>query len=330
MVRALAASRRQARERALSLLYEAETKGVTPAEVVADLPVEPAPFASELVLGFGEHQAEVDGWIVRFARDWALERMPALDRALLRLGVYELAYRPDVPTGAVISEAVELAQRYSTDDSSRFVNGVLAAIANEVRPGSKAAPVVIGPAPELPEPVPFDEEPDAVVTDRLDGGWREGIVRGCARRPVNGVLARVVLALLIVVLSVAAWSRLLGIGGDDRGGGGSAAADHPDGQAPDGAVVTEADNNGEVTVPLNQPFVVNLKGSPAPRGACPHAEAESLALVTSSEELDGSVTATFVPQEVAPAWWCGPSAAARPPRPSPSPFGSWGKVRSAR
>lgn len=165
MARALAASRRQARERALSLLYEAETKGVTPAEVVADLPVAPAPFASQLVLGVGEHRAEVDGWIVRFARDWALERMPALDRALLRMGVYELAHRPDVPTGAVISEAVELAQRYSTDDSSRFVNGVLAAIAAELRPGSKgeAAAVAVPAPPEPPEPagpVPLDEEPD--------------------------------------------------------------------------------------------------------------------------------------------------------------------------
>ncbi len=164
MVRALAVSRRQARERALSLLYEAETKGVPPAEVIADLPMAPAPFASELALGVGEHQAEVDGWIVRFARDWALERMPALDRALLRIGVYELVHRPDVPTGAVISEAVELAQRYSTDDSSRFVNGVLAAIAGAVRPSSKAeadaAARAVPPAPDLPEPVPFDEEPD--------------------------------------------------------------------------------------------------------------------------------------------------------------------------
>jgi transcription antitermination protein NusB len=139
MVRALAASRRQARERALSLLYEAETKDVTPSAVLAELPVEPALFASELVRGVGDHREEVDGWIVRFARDWALERMPALDRALLRLGVYELVHRPDVPTAAVISEAVELAQRYSTDDSSRFVNGVLAAIAAEVRPPPAAS-----------------------------------------------------------------------------------------------------------------------------------------------------------------------------------------------
>ncbi len=59
--------------------------------------------------------------------------MPALDRALLRMGIFELLHRPDVPTGAVISEAVELAQRFSTDESSRFVNGMLARIAESVR-----------------------------------------------------------------------------------------------------------------------------------------------------------------------------------------------------
>ncbi|HEX2042681.1 MAG TPA: transcription antitermination factor NusB, partial [Acidimicrobiales bacterium] len=67
-------------------------------------------------------------------RDWAVERMPAIDRALLRMGVFELLHRPDVPTGVVLSEAVELAARYSTEDSGRFVNGVLARIAEEVRP----------------------------------------------------------------------------------------------------------------------------------------------------------------------------------------------------
>src|SRR3712207_5569659 len=117
-------SRRQARERALSLLYEAETKDVSPADVLAELPLEPAPFAADLVNGVGEHGEVVDGYIRRFAKGWALERMPALDRALLRIGVYELLHRPDVPTGAVLSEAVELASRYSTDESGRFVNGV--------------------------------------------------------------------------------------------------------------------------------------------------------------------------------------------------------------
>ena len=89
----------------------------------------------------GDHQAEVDDYIRRFARDWSLERMPTVDRTLLRMGVYELLYRPDVPTGAVISEAVELAQRYSTDESGRFVNGMLGRIAEEVR-GAEARLVI--------------------------------------------------------------------------------------------------------------------------------------------------------------------------------------------
>ena len=116
------------------MLYEAESKGVDPADVLASLPIEPAPFAADLVSGVGEHQDEVDGYIRRFARGWALERMPAVDRALVRIGVYELLHRPDVPTGAVLSEAVELASRYSTEESGRFVNGLLAQIAREVRP----------------------------------------------------------------------------------------------------------------------------------------------------------------------------------------------------
>ena len=129
-----APSRRQARERALSLLYESDMKGVAPADVLAALPVEPAPFASDVVAGVGQHADEVDGYIRRFARGWALERMPALDRALLRMAVYELVHRADVPTGVVLSEAVDLATRYSTEESGRFVNGVLAQIAKEVRP----------------------------------------------------------------------------------------------------------------------------------------------------------------------------------------------------
>ncbi len=127
-------SRREARERALSLLYEAEAKTETPAEVVASLPLEPDPFAGDLVLGVGVHQEELDALIRRFSRGWALERMPVIDRALLRIGIYELAHRPDVPIGATISEAVELAKRYSTDDSGKFVNGMLSRIAEELRP----------------------------------------------------------------------------------------------------------------------------------------------------------------------------------------------------
>lgn len=128
-------SRRESRERALSLLYEAEVKEMTPAALVEDQPVRPEAFVLDLVVGVGSHQERIDGLISRFAIDWTLERMPAIDRNLLRLAVYELLERPDVPLGAVISEAVELAKRYSTDESGRFVNGVLSSVAAEVRPG---------------------------------------------------------------------------------------------------------------------------------------------------------------------------------------------------
>ncbi|HWW54412.1 MAG TPA: transcription antitermination factor NusB [Acidimicrobiales bacterium] len=126
-------SRREARERALSLLYEADAKGIAPDAVLADLPVAPDGFAANLVTGVGHEQVRIDELISRFAVDWAIERMPVVDRTLLRIGVYELLEHDDVPTGAVISEAVELAKAYSTDESGRFVNGVLGAIANEVR-----------------------------------------------------------------------------------------------------------------------------------------------------------------------------------------------------
>jgi transcription antitermination protein NusB len=127
-------SRREARERAFSLLYEAESKSLEPSAVLAELPLEPDAFTVELVEGVEVHRSQLDETIRRFARDWKLERMPALDRALLRLGVFELLHRPDVPTGAVISEAVELAKRFSTEESGRFVNGMLAAVAADARP----------------------------------------------------------------------------------------------------------------------------------------------------------------------------------------------------
>jgi len=126
-------SRREARERALALLYEADAKATAPADVLAALPLPAEPFAADLVTGVGEHQREIDELLGSYARGWSLERMPAVDRAVLRLATFELLHRPDVPTGAVISEAVELAQQYSTDESGRFVNGMLGAIAADVR-----------------------------------------------------------------------------------------------------------------------------------------------------------------------------------------------------
>jgi N utilization substance protein B len=156
--------RRQARERALSLLYEAESKDLSPAAVLDALPVEPDQFAADLVRGVGERLDEVDRWISDYARDWTIDRMPALDRALLRMGIYELLHRPDVPTGAIISEAVELAQRFSTDESSRFVNGMLARIAESIRSHGEAVDAeAVGADPAEDDEAP----PGEVVEERL-------------------------------------------------------------------------------------------------------------------------------------------------------------------
>ncbi|HVT78919.1 MAG TPA: transcription antitermination factor NusB [Acidimicrobiales bacterium] len=123
-----------ARERALELLYEADAKSAPVDDVLAALPVAPDPYAVDIVTGVSEHRAEIDAVIKRLAPDWPVERMPAVDRAVLRVGVYELTQRPDVPTAVVLDEAVALAKRYSTEESGRFVNGVLAAAARELRP----------------------------------------------------------------------------------------------------------------------------------------------------------------------------------------------------
>ena len=105
----LPGSRREARERAFHLLYESEMKNEGSSEVLAALPLEPDTFAVELVMGVSQEGNVIDSLIIDHAHNWELDRMPALDRALLRLATYELAFRRDVPTGAVISEAVDLA-----------------------------------------------------------------------------------------------------------------------------------------------------------------------------------------------------------------------------
>jgi len=117
----------------LSLLYEAESKGMAPAALLAELPVPPDSFVVSLVDGVSAHLERIDSLITANSIGWAIDRMPVVDRALLRLGAYELLERDDVPTAVVISEAVDLAKEYSTEESGRFVNGVLAAIADAVR-----------------------------------------------------------------------------------------------------------------------------------------------------------------------------------------------------
>jgi transcription antitermination protein NusB len=127
------APRRESRERALSLCYEREARSVSADEVLDDLPVAPDEYAVALLRGVADHEPELDALLREFSEHWAVERMPAVDRAVLRLGSYELIYEPEVPTAVVISEAVELAKQYSTEKSGRFVNGLLARIAEQVR-----------------------------------------------------------------------------------------------------------------------------------------------------------------------------------------------------
>ncbi len=130
-----AESRRSARERALELLYEAESKGVPVADVLAGLPVAPDALAVELATGVDAHAERIDAVLARLvAPRWSLARLAAVDRAVLRMAAYELYEVPERSQALVINEAVVLARRFGTDDSPRFVNGVLSAVAAEARP----------------------------------------------------------------------------------------------------------------------------------------------------------------------------------------------------
>jgi len=127
--------RSDARERALHLLYEAQSKGISVEEVIGAQVVEPDELVLVLARGAELGSSRADELIEGKSRGWTLQRMPVIDVAIMRMALFELLERADVPTAVVLDEAVDLAKRFSTDDSGRFVNGVLAAIASEVRTG---------------------------------------------------------------------------------------------------------------------------------------------------------------------------------------------------
>jgi N utilization substance protein B len=124
------AARSKARKRALDILFEAEIRGEPVLELLAlrvgeaSPPV--SPYAAGLVRGVSEHKEQIDQLLAAHAQGWTLDRMPAVDRNILRIGAYELLWKDDVPDAVAISEAVQLAGDLSTDDSSAFVNGLLA------------------------------------------------------------------------------------------------------------------------------------------------------------------------------------------------------------
>jgi transcription antitermination protein NusB len=128
-----------ARERALGLLYEAALKSVAPSAVIGDLPAAPDPFAAALVRAVELNLEHIDSLIAGASVDWELSRMPVVDLSVLRMAVAELIGWPDTPLAVVLDQAVELAKQFSTEESGRFVNGVLSTVAAEVRPGMRDA-----------------------------------------------------------------------------------------------------------------------------------------------------------------------------------------------
>jgi N utilization substance protein B len=132
------AARSKARKRALDILYEADVRRVDALQTLAERVALAEPpvhdYTVELVEGVQANRERIDEVLAQYAEGWTVARMPDVDRAILRLGVYELLWRTDVPDAVAIDEAVELAKTLSTDESPRFVNGVLARVLRDQSP----------------------------------------------------------------------------------------------------------------------------------------------------------------------------------------------------
>lgn len=137
--------RSRARRQALHILYQREVTGQPVSRIfaektyVVDEDGEPGAFCAVLALGAEEHMVEIDERISDVSEHWVVSRMPLVDRNILRMAVFELAYLDDVPASVTINEAVELAKTFGGEDSSKFVNGVLGRIADQqMLPGPSA------------------------------------------------------------------------------------------------------------------------------------------------------------------------------------------------
>ena len=132
-------ARTKARKRAVDAVFAADLRKISPltllddvAELAADRQNQDAIFgyARDIVQGVVDHHEEIDDLLETFSQGWALDRMPNLDRAILRVAVWEILHNPDVPDAVAVNEAVEMAKKLSTDDSGSFVNGLLSRIAS--------------------------------------------------------------------------------------------------------------------------------------------------------------------------------------------------------
>lgn len=143
-------ARSKARKRAVDLLYEADLRGADALVTLQDRVALAEPpindFTVGLVEGVHRHRERIDEILSAYAEGWTVARMPGVDRAVLRLGVFELLWHDDVPDAVVIDEAVELAKLLSTDESPRFVNGVLARVQRDRRTLVPGAPPPTGAA----------------------------------------------------------------------------------------------------------------------------------------------------------------------------------------
>ena len=126
-------ARSDARERALHLLYEAHAKSESGSSIVESQVLAVDDLVLEIVHGVDDVTAFADEIIAENAIGWTLARMPVIDLIVLRIAIFELKSRPDVPTAVILNEAVELAKTFSTDESGRFVNGILSTISKKVR-----------------------------------------------------------------------------------------------------------------------------------------------------------------------------------------------------
>lgn len=135
--------RREARKRALELLYQIEVTGQDVGEALNNFKrfrYEMSPFSRQIIEGVIDKKTSIDELIDLAAAKWTIQRMPLLDRNILRIAIYEMLYESEIPISVSINEAVELAKIYGTPDSSKFVNGVLGNVAKRVEGGKEKKP----------------------------------------------------------------------------------------------------------------------------------------------------------------------------------------------
>lgn len=124
-------ARRKARKRALDFLYEADIRGAVALDLLAERPAEElsqGEYVRELLVGVMEHSLKIDELITTYAQGWDMDRMPAIDRNILRIALFEILWLQDLADDIAVSEAVEIATELSTDDSAKYINGVLGRI----------------------------------------------------------------------------------------------------------------------------------------------------------------------------------------------------------